>query len=451
MHRSQPRRRQQGPQAPPSGNAGDHGDQMPGHVGYESRDIRVQTVPNTPAKPIDLRWRVVGHSVRGASHVRSGLKNQDAIGWLPNDLPKGLLEQRGAPRVALAVADGHGSPKNFRSDIGARFAVEVSLEIASELLDAPDGPAPDQLRLLSFVKDRLEQDVPRRIAQDWLKRVREHLLESPLSPGELASLEARDGRRSRELVAGEPWLAYGSTLVTAIAMESFLAFWQIGDGDVLTVSAAGKVSRPVPGDDRLIANETTSLCSPEAARQFRVAVLGTPAPMVMLSTDGFSNSFQDDEGFFKFGSDVREVINTDGLSAVAARLEDWLGEMTERGSGDDISLGIICRPDALNPSPGQQDGHDPARPGRRGEKDPPPGPGAAGDNGGTLILGDEIPPAPDPPGEILPTGDNKRSSWWWPASWWRRWQQRRQRRKMASSDTPPGGSQANETSEAGQI
>lgn len=314
-----PPRRDPRPQTPTSGSAR-----------YE-KTVPAASQPEASGQP----WRVIGHSVRGASHVRRDLENQDVIRWEP---------EGGGSRVVISVADGHGSPKNFRSATGAKIAVDVSLGLASELLAIP----PDELTL-SFVKDRLEQEVPRRIVRDWLDGVDRHLGDHPFREDELLRLQEQDGRKSVELIENNGRLAYGSTLVTAIAMESFMVFWQIGDGDVLTVSASGKVSRPVRGDERLIANETTSLCSPDASRLFRVAVLGTPAPMVMVSTDGFSNSFQDDEGFFKFGSDVREIILAEGLGRVSGRLDGWLREMTEHGSGDDISLGIICRPEALLP------------------------------------------------------------------------------------------------------
>ena len=87
---------------------------------------------------------------------------------------------------------------------------------------------------------------------------------------------------------------------------------------------------------------------------FRFAVLGTPTPLIMLSTDGFANSFRDDAGFFKFGSDLRDLIVADGLEKVNASLPDWLAEITARGSGDDVSLGIVCRPATLVPPPAPQ-------------------------------------------------------------------------------------------------
>ena len=280
-------------------------------------------------------WRVIGQSVRGASHVRRNMRNQDSLKY---------QAERG--QVILALADGHGSAKSFRSDAGSRFAVEISFEFASELLKAArktDG------RFLSMVKDQLNVELPRRIVYRWKDQVDEDLARNPFTDSELDALADQDGLESRRRVERDNRLAYGSTLITAIAMESFAVFWQIGDGDVLTISSEREVSRPVRGDERLIANETTSLCSAEAWRMFRSAVLGQPAPMIMLSTDGFANSFQDDAGFFKFGTDVSDIIATEGLEQVEASLPGWLDEISVRGSGDDISLGIICRPAALGP------------------------------------------------------------------------------------------------------
>lgn len=283
-----------------------------------------------PGPPADA-WRVMGSSVRGASHLRAGLENQDAIDWIP---PDGI-----GARVVVSVADGHGSPKSFRSATGARLAVEVSQALAAGLLTAPGGRVE-----LSWVKDRLEQDAPRRIVREWRARVEEDLARSPFTDEEFALVRERDGQKAQALIEKDPYLAYGSTLVTAVATESFMAFWQIGDGDVLTVSATGAASRPLAGDERLIANETTSLCSADAWRLFRVAVFGTLAPVIMVSTDGFANSFRDDEGYFRFGSDVLRMLVIGGVDVVGGRLTGWLGEMTQTGSGDDISLGIACRP-----------------------------------------------------------------------------------------------------------
>jgi hypothetical protein len=261
------------------------------------------------------------------------------------------------------VADGHGSAKSFRSATGSRFAVEVSVALAAKLIEQ------DPLDL-SFVKDQLEHGVPEQIVRDWLARVDADLSESPFSEEELLGVQERAGRPGLESVEASPRLAYGSTLLTVIATEAFVAFWQIGDGDLLTVSANGHVGEPVPGDEQLVADETTSLCSRDAWRSFRVGVLGTPVPMMMLSTDGFANSFQDNAGFRKFGTDVRDIILTEGLGMVRDKLDPWLNDITERGSGDDISLGIVCRPRALAGLPDEPPPPEPPEPG------PEPEPGS---------------------------------------------------------------------------
>ena len=89
-------------------------------------------VPHGPA----TAWRAIGRSVRGASHVRSSLPNQDAIAWFP-DSGKG-------PPLIVAVSDGHGSPRNFRSDVGSKIAVEITTKTcqsAARGRPAQPGPA----------------------------------------------------------------------------------------------------------------------------------------------------------------------------------------------------------------------------------------------------------------------------------------------------------------------
>jgi len=57
-------------------------------------------------------WGVRGSSTRGASHLRTGLPNQDSIGtWW--DEPRS--------RAIVVVSDGHGSARHFRSDTGSRW------------------------------------------------------------------------------------------------------------------------------------------------------------------------------------------------------------------------------------------------------------------------------------------------------------------------------------------
>ncbi|HKQ51090.1 MAG TPA: protein phosphatase 2C domain-containing protein, partial [Pyrinomonadaceae bacterium] len=140
-------------------------------------------------------------------------------------------------------------------------------------------------------------------------------------------------------------LAYGTTVLGAAVAADFILYLQLGDGEILTVSRDGEVTRPLPKDERLFANETTSLCSPEAWRDFRVCfqvLSNAPPSLILLSTDGYANSFHDEAGFLKVGSDILLMIRADGLGTVEDHLASWLTESTYAGSGDDVTLGLIC-------------------------------------------------------------------------------------------------------------
>jgi serine/threonine protein phosphatase PrpC len=284
----------------------------------------------TIAEPIV--WRIISKSVRGASHERSGLPNQDAVTLFP--------VSAAGRAVAVAVADGHGNAKSFRSAMGARFAVDISASLAESLLE--ENPADMSL---SAVKRLAEDEIPKRLTRDWRKRVQEHLQQNPFRPDELGDLEAR-GTSERAEVEADPAIAYGSTVLTVVATERYMLFWQLGDGDIVIVMPDGQAARPLPGDDLLLGNETTSLCSSRAWRFVRVgfhALYGPVPAVVLVSTDGLANSFADDAGFLQFGTDIQQLIEARGPGSIEDNLEGWLTQITERASGDDITLAIITQ------------------------------------------------------------------------------------------------------------
>jgi len=149
-----------------------------------------------------------------------------------------------------------------------------------------------------------------------------------------------------EPLSEESLVAYGATLLVAAVTEQFAVYLQLGDGEIITVSESGEVTRPLTKDDRLFGNETTSLCAPDAWRDFRVSFqpfVQMPPALILLSTDGYPNSFRDESGFFKVGSDILNMIRENGLSFIKENLAGWLSDTTRAGSGDDVTLGILCK------------------------------------------------------------------------------------------------------------
>jgi len=285
------------------------------------------------------QWRATGASVRGAAHERAGLPNQDALYWLP---ATGL-----GPPLILALSDGHGSPRYFRSHVGAEQAVKVAAWVIQDLLDGQPDPTN-----LSAIKRTAADRLPQEIVRRWKKAVEEHLGQTPLTPDELGTLEHRKGAAAREAVAANPLLAYGATVVTVLVAETFILYLQLGDGDILVVAEDGKVTRPLERDERLFANQTTSLCTSDAWRDVRLrfqALVQPPPALILLATDGYANSFVNEAAFRQVGTDVLDLVRAEGLAAVEADLAAWLTEASQAGSGDDITLGILCRADIAAP------------------------------------------------------------------------------------------------------
>jgi len=280
-------------------------------------------------------WYGLGDSVTGAAHHRAGVCNQDAMTWAP--------DTRSGPPLVLVVADGHGSPRCFRSDKGAEIAVDVAVAITHSFLQ--DKPT------VAWARDAREERLPRSIVHHWQEEVEAHLRARPIEQTEWDRLIQAEGADGRAAIKANPLLAYGATLLVAAVTEEFALYLQLGDGDIVVVTDDGTVERPIAHDDRLIANETTSLCSPTAAGDIRSDVVqftrSLPA-LILVSTDGYANSFQTQDGFLQVGSDMLKLMRARGPESIESKMTTWLSAASTAGSGDDITLGVIFRSDIVS-------------------------------------------------------------------------------------------------------
>lgn len=273
----------------------------------------------------DVRgWRIMSASVRGAIHERSGAPNQDALSWWSGE---GEM-----PLAVLCVADGHGDSEYTHSDIGAQRAVEQAqmLLVSEALPRILDGSALMDLARFKRHLD-LDQQLPKELVRRWLASIYEHATDNPLPENKTSAQPDVPVERR-----------YGATLLAALLTPKLHLYIQLGDGDILTVSEKGEVTRPpfLP-DSHLLANHTTSLCSKEAWRFVRIhfqPIVERPPVFVMLATDGYANSFADDADFEQVAKDLYTAIQRDGSAAVADHLPGWLETTSKEGSGDDISV-----------------------------------------------------------------------------------------------------------------
>ena len=269
-------------------------------------------------------WQVLSATVRGAIHERSGAPNQDALSW--------WMAEGKRPLAVLCMADGHGGSEHTRSDIGALRAVEqTQMLFVSEIVPLIlDGSA---LTDLAKFNRHVKQKLPKLLVRRWRASIYEHATDNPVQESEQPALSNAPVER-----------LYGSTLLAALLTPEFHLYIQLGDGDMLTISANGEVSRPPFSEDsHLLANHTTSLCSKEAWRfvQIHFQQIGArPPTLVMLTTDGYANSFANDADFEQVAKDLHSTIRRDGRAAVACKLPSWLNATSQGGSGDDISIVI---------------------------------------------------------------------------------------------------------------
>jgi hypothetical protein len=179
----------------------------------------------------------------------------------------------------------------------------------------------------------------------WRELVLAHFTEHPLAPNALEGLNESDSKAvERAIARNEPYLLYGATLVCIAQSQTALICWQLGDGQILVISEGTcRVSDPLGSDDQLIANETTSLCQDNAWNLFRFRFQPTIAlpALILLTTDGYPNSFESPEGFKQVASDLLNLLDRDGADAVDAQIPGWLLEASKSGSGDDVSIAIL--------------------------------------------------------------------------------------------------------------
>lgn len=293
-----------------------------------------------------FQWHCNGQSIRGVSHERTDLPNQDAIYCE-------AIEIESIPLLIMAISDGHGGHTYFRSHIGAQHAVQITAKtvrtFSQELLVNREK--------FPVLSQALHQHLPQMVVEQWRSSVTTHLQDNPFTQFEWERLFAQEhgsGELSRQVIESDPAIAYGATLLLTLVTKTFALYLQVGDGDLLCVDLNGKTTYPLPPDNRLIANETLSLCTPYAWKESRISVISSeekPLPvMILASTDGYANSYVTEQDFLEIGSDYLQFIRCEGFDRVIEQLPGILTETSRRGSGDDITLGVIYLEDSTKAS-----------------------------------------------------------------------------------------------------
>lgn len=266
-----------------------------------------------------MKRYILGEPVQGFSHIHDNMECQDSCMQL--ELEDGA--------IVLSVADGHGSKSCPFSKNGSEIAVEV---FCSQMAGTYNGYQSDLERLPSYLNHEGSLKFAQVVEREWKAAV----LEKHLAMKREIPLTA-DGQKDSTAV----YRMYGTTLLGLLIAPSFVFAFQIGDGDITYVDAQG--AQPVVTGDKLLGVESHSLCSTDAWKKAvsRVHLRNWDQflPCVfMLSTDGFANSFVNDEEFGKTCVQYFNMLNEYGAEAVEKNLRSWLMETSRLGCGDDTTV-----------------------------------------------------------------------------------------------------------------
>ncbi len=271
------------------------------------------------------KYAVYKSTVIGASHLNQNKICQDFS-----------LAGEGREYRFGALADGHGGEDHFRSDRGSRFACEV---FASGL---GDGNFRKRLAAAESERERaaLIAQFTKSFISRWNTAVEADLAAEPISEEELSG--ASDRAREK-YAAGESLSSiYGTTFLGFAFVGDTCFGIQIGDGRCVIKDKIDALSEPILPDPDCFLNVTTSLCAENAYEKSRSFSAregdGAFPEAVFLCTDGVCNSFTD-ENFLEFCALTLENLKQ-GEDA-AAELFEYLPTLSQKGSGDDMSVCII--------------------------------------------------------------------------------------------------------------
>jgi hypothetical protein len=287
--------------------------------------------------------RAFHYSCEGESHKATNKVCQDySLTFNEDDLT-----------IAI-VCDGHGGERYFRSDIGAKYAAEVSLESVSLFVDQIDekllanrpytavGPASE----IEDAEQLSDADIAFRrlfssIIYKWNEKIEEHAKANALTDWEEANVPQKYLDEFAAASSFEKF--YGCTLMAYVQTSKYWFAFHLGDGKCISFQDNPIWMEPIPWDDRCFLNKTTSLCDTSAIDEFRYCYQGDGSfPVaVFLGSDGMDDSFGEDENLVNFYIQIMKMLVNEGKEVTAQSIETELPQLSAIGSKDDMSVAYV--------------------------------------------------------------------------------------------------------------
>jgi serine/threonine protein phosphatase PrpC len=308
-------------------------------------------------------YRSFAVTVQGGSHIKSGTVCQDASSFYDDD------------SVSIAVvADGHGDSSCFRSDSGAKFAVDCATEGIKQfvkeheplfkpgfiqgLIKKPDIPSHREL------EKSIREKLIKQTVASWNSFVMDHYQKNPFKEQELEKVSEKYRKRYEE---GENISkAYGTSLIAAAITTCYWFGFHIGDGRFSVLYKDSEGDQPVPWDPKCYLNVTTSICDDdildrgeEGVRAFLSLHTDKEPPVAFfLCSDGIDDNYPVDEKenaahLYRLYREIAVTFVEDGYDSTfgkdgtSGQLKDLANGFATKGKGDDTSLAGILNVELL--------------------------------------------------------------------------------------------------------
>ena len=263
--------------------------------------------------------------------------------------------------TVAVVCDGHGGNRYFRSDIGSRYATEITMDCIRYFVNSIDpdlfegkpytsiGPISElEVDYKETAIDNAFRQLFSSIICRWNEKISEHAANTPLTEWESANVHQK--YLDEFVLANNLEKTYGCTLMAFAITKTYWFAFHIGDGKCISIQESPLWTEPIPWDERCFLNKTTSLCDSNAINEFRYSYQGDGSfPIaVFLGSDGVDDSFGETTNMVNFYIQLAKEIVSKSKEAALIELQETLPELSLIGSKDDMSVACIYDITRLN-------------------------------------------------------------------------------------------------------
>ncbi len=281
-----------------------------------------------------MNWQPPIHrSLIGASHRRKGVVCQDY------SLTASFRSRSGVPIKLMAVADGHGGKRYWRSHVGSKLACEIAIQQARKELGKQllGWSAPSRSTLADW-HQWLKRELPGKIVQNWRTAVTNEW--------------QRFEKSAEQAAEGFSLYSYGSTLGLVVLTPHWWGCTGVGDWDLVRVGAnkggGSSNAELINSEDsfEMPGESTFSLCKNDALLHFAKRssaqnIDPDEQPFaLMICTDGIRKSCASDDDFLTLADYLVSEASGSDADGECTALDVDLNRITTEGSGDDVSVAI---------------------------------------------------------------------------------------------------------------